>query len=62
MKVIKNKWFRLGLYVLGYFSIILLIVSAVVSGFRYGIFMDETSFDKPYEESVNVLISIDFIK
>ena len=54
MKVIKNKWFRLGLYVLGYFSIILLIVSAVVSGFRYGIFMDETSFDKPYEESVNV--------
>lgn len=54
MKVIKNKWFRLGIYVLGYLALVLFIVSATVTGLRYGVFYETESFDRPFEETANV--------
>ncbi|MCR5226317.1 MAG: HAMP domain-containing histidine kinase [Eubacterium sp.] len=58
MKVIKNKGFRVGLYILGFVTAVLSIFSYFACFFMYGHFSDEDKFDGPYETSDSVVSSI----
>ena len=54
MKVIRNKFVRLAIYILGFLCVLGASASAVAFGFKYGFFPAEKSMKSCYEESDTV--------
>ena len=51
MKIIKNKAFRLSLYVIGFILVVLVFASGIASSFKYERFSDKENYNNPFETS-----------
>lgn len=51
MKIIKNKAFRLSLYVIGFILVVLAFASGIASIFKYERFSDKENYNNPFETS-----------
>ena len=54
MKVIKNRFFRLGIYILGFLCVITLALYGAASILKYSYFTEETNMSTSYEESATL--------
>lgn len=54
MKIIKNKWMRIGLYILGFACVIMIFLSGFCTVLKYGYYPSDEDFDRPFEETENV--------
>ncbi len=54
MKVLKNKIFRVLLYVLGYAAVVCIVLSVAGIFFRYDIFSSDEKFEGDYETSTTI--------